>query len=453
MAVGQKDFLEASSSSEYAISEGYPLPEWRRGAKWILSRQLYSEERGDPPHICWSPDWVEMTPRGTYLVTDRVGQAIEITDDYDILWEYGPFDPPLGVGEALGSDVLSSSLPNAQLVQDYPSEGQDSVVISDLGNNRILLVDQADNSVLEELTSIDSGTLSSPVARVLVSERVAALDDRELVLCDRDNHYAAAVDWTGTEYASFGVWGTPGSDDTHLNTPYMVSELPVGTGADNTVVADHDNHRLLLLDEDFGLRYSDILPLPRSVHIDPKRGYPAVGSWYLGGAIELGDGSLHFCAPFGTTFCSRVHDGIIWRRHGFIVHQSFRPGLYRDEIRYADPRTFKFLDSVSLDANASSDYCPFAPQFFERTTVKALTDQDATLEIYTMETPARNGTGICLRPSTVPPTWQSYDSVSLTANTPEHYVLNRPLGVMAARITMGATAGTADLWVQHGLGT
>lgn len=307
--------------------------------------------------------------------------------------------------------------------------------------------------MLTELTSIDSGSLSTPFCRFIQRSRWANI--KPWLICDLDNHYAAAIDRDGAESYSFGVWGSPGSDDTHLDTPQAVAPNERVTPS-GMVIADTGNERVLHINAAGAIQTNLIVPQVQSVHniLEGHESNVAFSSWQHTGLVEIGDGCPHYRVPLGSRFATLTRDpSVIYRRHAMIIEDSVRPGIGRPASKPSEPRVFKRMDSVSLDANASGDYYPFWPMVRESCTIKALTTQDADLEIYSLQTAQLGiGSGRTLVADSTPATWNEYDTVSLTADTPQFYKINEGLGVMAARITMGGTAGNANLWVMYGLG-
>jgi len=125
-------------------------------------------------------------------------------------------------------------------------------------------------------------------------------------------------------------------------------------------------------------------------------------------------------------------------------------------------RTLPILDDHSLDADESyTKYSPFGvmeqkPKIFAETT------ESATLDILTWEPDIERDYTATMEltfhrplaglrsekdPTGYPPTYHTYESVSLSADTLETYTPTTPSLVMAVKLTMGGTAGTADLWV------
>ena len=91
------------------------------------------------------------------------------------------------------------------------------MLIADSGG-RVLEVDRETKEVVTELTSFNAGAFGTVRARYDLRDAT----DKILVV-DKDNHYAAEMDRDGTEYWTFGTYGSSGSGDTDLDTPQGIN--------------------------------------------------------------------------------------------------------------------------------------------------------------------------------------------------------------------------------------
>jgi len=420
------------ASSRYAPLEGKPIGEsWREGVLWFLgnSPRTQAEGRGDSPFMAYSLGWVEKLPNGNYLVADGAapkgsGTVIEVAPNYDIEWSYG---------EWRKTNKLSQSVRMAQYLPE-----KDSYIISDAGNERVIQVDKSSKDVEEELTSIDSGTLREPIARW-------DWEKGNLLLVDYEQHYFAEVDWTGDEKTSFGVFGTAGSDATHLDTPQGVD---MARGVD-AIIADHGNDRLITVDAGTAQRIF-ITPNVRSVHrIYEEGGYPLQANYAVGCPQHLGflfenSGDVWNWMPLGARFVTISKDLTgIFRRHGPAWELDFR-AWKRMQRTARQPWSETFMDSVTLGAGASGDMYPFYTFPWREVTVRAVSTQAATLDIYALRTASGQ-----IWSADIPATWDEYDSVSLSAGVPNQYRVPGGAPTMAAQVTMGGTQGDVSLWISH----
>jgi len=138
---------------------------------------------------------------------------------------------------------------------------------------------------------------------------------------------------------------------------------------------------------------------------------------------------------------------MIFRNYDHAWEMDMRTAMgERPEPRY--PHTDQPMASVSLDANESGDVYPFYPFMSKHVTVKALTTEAATLDVYSLRVDTKN---ICASVGAGTATWDSYYSKDLTAGEPFHYsISDEGMLTMAAQITMGGTAGDASLWIHKG---
>jgi len=413
------------ASSKYALSNGYPIPQWRLGIKWFIGNQ--GDITRDPPYLTTDVQWVEKLPNGNYLVADP-GQdmVFEVAPDYEVKWKYESTD-------------LSGEIKNAQFLPD-----KDSVLISDTGNGRIIQVDRDTKSVEHELTSTDLGALGDCVGRWHGARGY-------LEVVDETNHVFTEVDWDGAVNLQFGEYGTPGSDTTHLDSPRGVTNLVKSTPA---VITDRGNHRTLAIDDAGDMSRNLVTPYPTSAHVPYRPDYfpgstqnVLIGSGVGTILASLGGGVTRW-GPRSAIWASLSEQRtMIFGNFGHAWEMDMRTVMgERPEPRY--PHTDQPMDSVSLDANASGDVYPFYPFMSRHVTVKALTTQDATLDVYTLRVDGQN---ICASRGAGTATWDSYYSKALTADEPFHYsVSDEGMLTMAAQITMGGTAGDASLWIHKG---
>ncbi|MBN2010835.1 hypothetical protein JW960_15920 [candidate division KSB1 bacterium] len=149
------------------------------------------------------------------ILVDRLGQNEE--------WAYG--DGTAGRGQnQLNSPADAVALPDTNLF-----------LIADQGNDRVIQVSQATNTVVWSYGEVD---MLDPVDVELDTQRNSAL------ITDRSNHRIILVNFTTHDIVwQFGT-GQPGNTLTTLNLPVDADLLPNG----DVLIADTGNKRLLQVD-------------------------------------------------------------------------------------------------------------------------------------------------------------------------------------------------------------
>jgi len=218
----------------------------------------------------------------------------------------------------------------------------------------------------------------------------------------------------------------------------------VNAGRRYPVVADSGNNRTFRF-KGGSIQHNLLTPGINTVHVPHEyQNFPffrnalVLGSWNFVATCE--GGSLWNWTPLGSRFASGSRDfTLIYRRHAHVFEMDLR--TVQNTSIGMKPRQMTFMDAVALGANESGDTYPFLTYGREQVVLKALTTEDATLDVYTLSAT----TGIAA--DSTPRTWNDFDSVSLSAGTPEYYHINSLFPGMAAQITMGGTAGDASLWL------
>jgi len=419
----EKLALEHWASSKYAILEGYPIPQWRRGIKWHLPTSF--KPYGDRAKTHTSSDFYIRLPDGNTLIVDHDGHvAVEYTKSLEVVWSFG-------IHGVSGSDEEHLNSPE-RIDYDYVN---DRVLISDTGNDRILEVDHETGEVLNVIDSYDPGTFDNPRAlyqHPCWHDRYGDPGDY-IAVADELNHYVALIERDGTVVESAGTYGTSGSDLSHLNRPRSVMG-----DVDYLYVADRDNDRCLVGDPPgFSVEY--VYPSPLF------HGTFGVANYMIASDEDV---AVHMTG-----------DGIRWhnwyagskaliptvREDSFLMDDHFE--LY--EVDYRSHRPYTVYNtpvniiSESLAAGASTDLKVFTGFAWDEIVVKIYSTQDATLDILTIL-----GNRGAETPFEISPTdaidWRTYDSVPVTGGELESYVITAPSGAMAVQVTMGSTAGTVD---------
>ncbi len=165
---------------------------------------------------------VDLLPGDHLLVTDGgsinqpgTGGIYEIDRSGNIVWSY-----TAGLSWAHNAD----------------QDAAGNVIISDTGNNRVLVVDSAGQIIWnsDDHPLSDGSALSYP-------NDANFLTSGNILITDRDNHRVLEITPTGTKVWQFGVTGVPGGGATRLRRPHNADRLANG----NTVIADSDNQRII----------------------------------------------------------------------------------------------------------------------------------------------------------------------------------------------------------------
>ncbi len=165
---------------------------------------------------------VDLLDSGNLLVTDggtlsepTTGGIYEIDRDGNILWSY------------------TSGLNWAHNADKQPNG---TVIISDTGNDRVIIVDQAGTIIWnsDAVVLSDGSTLHYPNDANL-------LGNGNLLITDRDNHRVIEIDVVGNIVWQHGQTGVPGAEPWRLNGPHNADRLVNG----NTIIADSNNQRIV----------------------------------------------------------------------------------------------------------------------------------------------------------------------------------------------------------------
>lgn len=384
-------------------------------------------ERKAPPYLVKYPRPCKETEKGI-LITDKNGhQVIFVNRDYDIKWEYGEF----------GVSGSSAGYLNSPGKADYDPD-KERVLIADWGNKRVIEVDYKTKEIVNKLDGFPAGSFSDWI----MAKYDPRHTERRVLVVDRDNHYAAEMDWGGNTSWTFGSYGSAGSGDTDLDGPRGIAPFWFYRRGYH-LIADYNNNAVKALKENGGGPiYSLRMFNPVSVWSDKIRGKFI---WSIGTpkepALLLEGWDVSWTGWTGGTHTSLTKDmTILTRRHNQVWEIDWKRhphGGYQE----MEPRQEKPLDDKSLDANEDSDIFPFLAFPFDMVKATALSDQAATLKVYSLKG-AKPHQPLC-------GDWYLYDTVDLTANDAAFRTYGNLTGVLGFRITMGGTAGTVNLWIER----
>ena len=223
----------------YPLNDPSQYPNWipgRLADKWgivVRSAILEMVEMfGEIPQVCGGVTQrekgkvvvhdVDMLDNGNFLLTiftigGGPSSVVEVDRSGNIVWEYR------GLNFAHSAEVW-----------------EDLVLISDTGNDRVIIVDKRTNQIVwnsDDITLSDGSRLNYPNDADFIT------DDR-ILITDRNNHRVIEIDLNGNILWQFGETGIPGSDNTHLNFPHNADRLPNG----NTIICDSENDRIIEID-------------------------------------------------------------------------------------------------------------------------------------------------------------------------------------------------------------
>lgn len=176
-----------------------------------------------------------------YLITDKLRhRVIKVNRRSKIIeWRYGDETPGDGPNQ-LNNPSDAFRLPNST-----------RALICDQGNNRIIIVEETDWSVVWEWGTGPEGTLKVPVD----VEFVPATN--EVLITDQQNHRVILVDTlTKNITFEFGT-GLPGSGETGLNNPTDADMLANG----HIMICDSSNQRLIEVDREGNIAWQFHRPL------------------------------------------------------------------------------------------------------------------------------------------------------------------------------------------------
>jgi outer membrane protein assembly factor BamB len=165
---------------------------------------------------------VDLLPNGNLFITDggrgwdpNAGGVFEIERDGNIVWS------------------LAEGLNFAHNADQQPDR---SAIISDTGNDRVIIVD-LDGTIVwntDDVVLSDGSVLDYPNDANL-------LPSGNRLITDRNNHRVIEIEALGTIVWQFGETGVPGDGPTHLFGPHNADRLANG----NTIICDSNNNRII----------------------------------------------------------------------------------------------------------------------------------------------------------------------------------------------------------------
>jgi len=402
----------------------------RKGITWVLSSDRITPqltgERGRPPATETDPNWAKRIAPDEILISGYDNHTVSICDEeHNVLWQFGEF-------MVSGSDDQHLDSPRKV---DY-RDGK--VLIADNLNNRVLEVDRETKEVVNKLTGTDAGGFGRPY------DARYNPDTGNIMVADWVNHFVCETDWQGNIAWSFGTHGTEGSG-TNLSRPRHVDLAGRSIGNLNYVtIADTGNHRGIFYDKKNDTIEAEFM-IPHCLFFKVGRnGRPILASRDQSG-IYGAHGTVFY--PAHTWFMNRYRNTTRYMvKSNYEIVEIDVTTLHNLK---QTPKSVNCFDSVSLDANESTIIHPFHTIGHDQANIHAYSTESATLNIYKIQ-PYKGPVTLGVRHPLALKDWREYDSVSLSADTLESYLLSSPSGGYGVEIVMGGTAGTADCWVDLG---
>ncbi len=235
--------LPAAEDIDFRISQGYPfyivadgtghrVVEINPGAtEPVIVWEFYSSNPASDNYLKYpvSCFTFEEALSRKYVITDKLTHRVLIVNRETkvIEWTYGDKTPGDGPNQLnYPSDAIA--IPNSS-----------RILICDQGNNRVLLVDRVDKSIVWEWgRSVSEGTLKVPVD----IEYVAPLNS--VLITDQKNHRVLLVNIVSNEITfEFGT-GQPVTSNEGLNNPTDADWL----SDSHIMICDSSNKRLIEID-------------------------------------------------------------------------------------------------------------------------------------------------------------------------------------------------------------
>jgi len=191
----EKEALRKWASSKYAISEGYPIPQWRQGLKWFLGNSPdkdFEESLWGMLYHAYGAEEITAGPHeGEILIADRYQVLIvnrrlncvfshgskntidiadgtqgfatfnhELGDEGRILWSMRNGNRIQEIDVATGDVTLDWSISMPTATYEYETGGRPpnpsftgNILVAERGNDRVRKYDR-DQSVVDEITGI-----------------------------------------------------------------------------------------------------------------------------------------------------------------------------------------------------------------------------------------------------------------------------------------------------------
>jgi len=264
-----------------------------------------------------------------------------------------------------------------------------------------------------------------------------------------NNHYVNELNWDGDELWSFGVYGTGGSDLSHLDHPHDVAPRTEGGG----VVCDTRNSRILYVAEDGTVKRVNVLTRPTNVEFS----YPSTSM-----AVST-DPSISGMPANAYPFWNLLiggYEGVWWGQrqcagNDLAVHPTnpllltaTGQGTFLSNLRLFHrkpviPSEWKPVHDQSIDAGATYSTPPLFVGPYDKMAVYSYGDQTHDVHIEKLRSVGwlkiENGTT---------QSYYDFDVPSMSADTLERYMTDYPFQIVRLTVeNTGGASGTFDLWL------
>jgi len=432
-----KRALSEWASSKYALFKGMGLT-WQLpsafGSRGLVEADGSTFRKFDrsKPYLVGDVHCIDRIDEDTFVAMwyqlkspDPSTGLTEITRDYEKNWEVD-----LGSGGAFsGADYNPHS--------DTVLSARDDEVIE---------VDRSGN-ILRTLGSAGGNDFSGYLRQITWDRRMwdLAPSERGVWVSDRDNHWVALANFNGDLLWDFGVYGTSGSDDTHLNQPLHASAgYTESDGIGSYVaIADNQNHRVLLVDFDTKNVLNRVMyPCPTWSMIH-QNSLVSITGWKgeYGPPLFVNKEKLRWgrLPIFDAVNSIRVYDDRILTCGGAYTKAAAGGAFEIDLSRYnfwLPQRNPTFYDAETLSANETVTSPPIVPFGLYDVTVYFIATQDASYDVEVARTDA-----------TAFKSWETYhSSPTISANTLDVTKVTGGSYMLRVKPTMGGTSGDVSMW-------
>jgi len=430
----EKEALRKWASSKYAVSNGYPIPEWRRGIKWYApgSGRDLPKKVGDrtKPAIVGFATFVDECEDGDLLISYRSegsGIICKMGRDHEVKWEWGR-------GE-MGNSTRNAAVRNWNT---------GNVLISDVANSRILEYDPSADQVNFEITEFSGvGSFDSPRATYELGSGQEVAQERpypkytgNVNVADFMNHYVAILDDAGAVQQSFGTYGTSG-DGTDLRRPYWL-----WGNESYYFIADCRNNRVIRGTDMAGDAVDFLVAWPyptsvRNLHL------VTISSEHFRPLAFTGDG-LHSFLPFVSEHCLTRN---FWGG-GLSLSGTYHGSAFEIDLRSAPELGQPMMWPNVTGETANTELYVIPCLGFERVVVEALSSAADTLHLYSLKTRGGHDENPPMAEADASGNlqWQEFKTKGLTADELYRYAMTSPYGVQAVQVT---GSGSVDLRVHY----
>jgi len=405
---GKKISLERPTGGRHAISEGYPIPQWRRAVKWYL---------GSSPNAPFSEDMYGLVNHAYSAEEHRFEDDILIADRYQVLLIDRKYNCKFRFGKKNESVYGDGAHGIATFNHTLGDEGR--ILWSLRGEGRVMEIDVATGDV-----TLDWNLGGMPKATY-----------------EYGDQHPPTPDYTGNILVSDARGDWIRKYDREQNILYEKTlPNPSFIGGDGrTCLSGHDIN-IETLDDLSKTGRGQAWPKCNSHDWMGMSAYVMSGAW--GTLYQDGDGGRGMI-PHGADARATLtpYQTVLLGLHDTIVEYDMRA---RQAFRGQQVSPARFYEK-SIDANTETDK-GFVPLFncgaFKQF---AHSTEDATLKVYVVLQRFDQPTYCSVTDDNWPET-KLLTTKSISAGETVQFIPSSPTGVYAFSIEMGGTAGEASMW-------